>query len=780
MFLDVRCTARHLARAGSLAASLAAALILIPGCSDDSGGAPDAAPPDAAPPDAYAGDGIPPTVEVAFPPPSSLTDAPTITLRGSAEDVDAIAAIRINGVDVTTNDGFATWTATVTLSHGDNTIAIESEDEYGAVDTAAATVHVELSANWIDSPSAVAADPANNRALVFDFQLDALLSVDLTTGERVVISDDVTGNGPRLERPIALVLDPASGNVLGLDVDAGRFFSIDLSSGDRTEIAGPDVATGPEFVSPRALALDTVSNRALIIDVDTGQNPAAATLYSVALDTGARTVIADGTTGGGDDLVSPQALAFDPGDGTAGTERALVADVDAGVATLYSVDLTSGDRTPIAVGNNDTPPFSNPTALVVDTRESPATKVFLLEDGSGTGEGILSVDLSDGTRTFVSQDTVSTGQDFSVPVALALEIDPNDAANSRLLVTDSGLDEVLSVDLSDGARTVLTAVALGVGPELGAPRDMLYDAPTNRVIIVDQQDDDLIGVDLNTSARMLLAAGDGDPSFGAPVTLSYDFYLGLAVQAISPNAVVVVDTTRQVLYSVNLSTGALTVLSGAARGEGPAFTEPMGVAFDPGDAGNSVPSRFLVVDKTNDALYAVDPATGNRSVVSDGATGTGDPLDDPVAVMLEMGPSGRTGRALVLTFDPGALIAVDLVSGDRTVLSSATVGSGVELIDEPFSMVTEFEPGASNGSYVPTGSIIVTQRSNNVMLAIRLEDGRRTPLYDSQPNGKGPPFDTPRAIWQIPENNTMLVVDEGHDAVLMLDRETDQRVVVSR
>ncbi|HWN71917.1 MAG TPA: hypothetical protein VNM90_29965, partial [Haliangium sp.] len=60
-----------------LTAGLVASALLISGCGDDGGGGPP-------PPDAYAGDGVAPTVKIQFPPPSSLTDTPTITIRGTA------------------------------------------------------------------------------------------------------------------------------------------------------------------------------------------------------------------------------------------------------------------------------------------------------------------------------------------------------------------------------------------------------------------------------------------------------------------------------------------------------------------------------------------------------------------------------------------------------------------------------------------------------------------------------------------------------------------------
>ncbi len=59
---------------------------------------------------------------------SMVVSAP-IVVRGTAADTEnPVTAVRINGVDAVSSDGYATWTATVPLTAGENTLVLELED----------------------------------------------------------------------------------------------------------------------------------------------------------------------------------------------------------------------------------------------------------------------------------------------------------------------------------------------------------------------------------------------------------------------------------------------------------------------------------------------------------------------------------------------------------------------------------------------------------------------------------------------------------------------------
>jgi glucose/arabinose dehydrogenase len=91
---------------------------------------------------------------------------------------------------------------------------------------------------------------------------------------------------------------------------------------------------------------------------------------------------------------------------------------------------------------------------------------------------------------------------------------------------------------------------------------------------------------------------------------------------------------------------------------------PVGVAVEADDT-------LLVIDSGSNALYRVDPRSGDRSVVSSADRGKGRPFTNPHNVTVEADGG-------ILVFDDGiaALLRVDPRSGDRTVVSSNTVGKG--------------------------------------------------------------------------------------------------------
>ena len=70
-----------------------------------------------------------------------------------------------------------------------------------------------------------------DRVLVVDEVLDALLAVDLSNGNRTVISDSSTGTGANFGYLQSLTLDGSLALVLDTDLDA--LLVIDLVTGDR-------------------------------------------------------------------------------------------------------------------------------------------------------------------------------------------------------------------------------------------------------------------------------------------------------------------------------------------------------------------------------------------------------------------------------------------------------------------------------------------------------------------------------------------------------------------
>lgn len=103
-------------------------------------------------------------------------------VTGTASDVSTITRVTVGGVDATTSNGFANWRAMVPLTSGDNTLSVETTDEFSNTDSAAAMLTVTFSGSLPADSTAIALDTSSNRALVVDHRFDAVIAVNLTAG----------------------------------------------------------------------------------------------------------------------------------------------------------------------------------------------------------------------------------------------------------------------------------------------------------------------------------------------------------------------------------------------------------------------------------------------------------------------------------------------------------------------------------------------------------------------------------------------------------------------
>ena len=626
------------------------------------GGEPDAAPPapDAGdqPPDAMIGDGVAPTVSVAFPPANAWTAVHRITVRGHAGDADGVAAVRVNGVDATSDDGFANWQAEIPLEvYGPNPIVVESVDIGGATDARAAELSVDHS-TLILSPFDAAFDTARGRVLLPEAQFDALLAVDLETGARTVVSGPGVGTGPDIQQIGPIALDATGNRVFALDFGRSGVLAIDLTTGDRTIIADGETGSGPILEGAVSIALDSDNARVLVM--------IAAALLAVDLTSGDRTLLSSAERGDGPALASVLALRLD---GT--SNRALALLPGEGGTTLLGIDLATGDRTVIsdnATSDGPNPQFVASGMAIDETRDRAlvAGIDFNAPDGDGiVSDGIYAVDLASGDRTLLSGPGIGDGPRFDIVNGLA--VDP--AANRAFAFSTNQLDALMSVDLDSGDRVVLTESRLGAGPRIDRTSDIAFDIARERAFVVSntlsllsQGLPALYEIDLATGARSI-RSGDGvgaGPALASPINV-----------ALVPdeNRALLVDSGQSALISVALDTGDRTIISGAGVGGGEVPISAS-LIFDEARA------RVLTLDTVETAVVAIDLETGAHSILSDQDTGTGELFASPRSLVLD---PARSRVLVVENREDAQIIAVDLESGDRQVLAGPTRGAGPAL-----------------------------------------------------------------------------------------------------
>jgi len=288
-------------------------------------------------------------------------------------------------------------------------------------------------------------------------------------------------------------------------------------------------------------------------------------------------------------------------------------------------------------------------------------------------------------------------------------------ASGNLLVTDQSLQAVISVNPSTGDRTILSTAddngplvdggtAVGTGVAFGSLADILVEA-TGILFVLDDQNDTVISIDPNTGDRTIISASD----VGTGVNFSVP--QGLASDALG--TLYVPELLLEAVLAVNPVTGNRSVLSDALSG-GESIGTGIGLDF-PRDIVVDGFGNLLVTDTRLDAVISVDPATGNRSVLSalddngplvDGGApvGNGIGFTSPTQIVVD-----DLGNLFV--FDSGdnfgALISIDPITGDRSLV--------VDLLDIVFDNF-DFEEVGNFNVFVVAGTAEVPEPSSLALL----------------------------------------------------------------
>jgi len=697
-----------------------------------------------------------PQANIQFPPARSRTESDTITVHGVAsDDYSDVTLVEVNGVVANSSDGFATWSVELPLDPGNNTLDVRTIDTNGNSNAAAAQANV-VKEVLFGNPNAVVLAPNLNRALVLDRDRNALISVDLTTGERYVLSDSTTPNADNpFVDPTAIALRIGSNRALVVDDGRDALLGVDLVTGERTLISD-NVTPNADFplFGPVALTIGFNPSRALVVD------PLSDAVLSVDLATGQRSLFSENSVPNTDNpFVRPVAIALD-----AANDRALVVDHALGV--IIAVDRQSGERT-VFSEHSARFPFSDPTGIVVDQANNRA----LVTDAER--EVVIAIDLTTGDRGHLSENLPGDTIRFRSPAALVL-----DAADDRALVLDSGARALLSVDLSSGERDFLADNSTpNRANGFTSVSAIAIDGSGNRALLASRSTTTsaaILSMDLATGERSILsneAVPDSNNVLVVPTGITVDG---------GNNRALVVDAGMTTVLSVDLANGSRTVFSSntTPNADNPMLF-PRAIALDASNdrallvdgPGNAIPVNPMA---GNGSVLALDLADGSRSVFSSNTTHNGDPFDRPGAIAID----GASGRALVTDSAVSTLFGVDLATGDRAVLSNPATPPSANTIDLPAGVAVDAE---NNRAFVVDEGL-------EAVIAVDLASGSRNVISDrSIPNSDNPlSFDVSGrsgfsgfpAIAFDTDNNRILVA--GSFGIYAVSPVDGQRVILSR
>jgi hypothetical protein len=661
---------------------------------------------------------VPDGVVIAFPPPISLTDRDTITVRGTASLDAEISSLTVDGVEATSEDGFVHWSAVVPLSLGAQTLAVEV---VGPSLPDAPSVSVDRRATLGRDAELLAVDELGGRAFTatglggFD---NVIVSIDLSTGEQAVLSSATVGAGPEFDDQLfTLSWDDAGQRLLAFDTD--ELWAIDGDTGAR-EILFSKPAGGPPWPSDDNEAeVDSAQNR-IIASTDT-----SATLIALDLTTFSITILSGNgsglpSVGAGPEINDAQGMALD-----LANNRAFVVD-DWAFTGLATIDLSTGDRAIVSSPSLG----SGPWAALPDRVAFEGGTVWV---SGKVGSDVFAVDLATGNRSLVMAEQLGTGE--LVPYVTALEHD-----GQSLLVTSPLIDALVRIDPATFARTVVSSYSLGAGQSLWEPFGIAWDAVDERFAAVDFGG--VVTIDPANGGREVLSSytlgvGGGLPGLGFStyVEVTTDAFVGFSGAA---------------FVRVDRATGDRTVLSGVAGaesvGSGP---QPVGMrAFTASADGTAL---WLIDLETT--VMRVDVDTGDRVVVSSATVGMGPTLSAPRDLVHD-----PDNDRLIVSTDTGAIVAIDLATGDRSEISGPNVGEGPLAVGEVFLR--------------PEGLYLAY---NHIWSLVDLDTGDRARVVEG---GVGPGLYG--AGYTIAPDGLFYATDPRLGAVLATDPVSGERVIVSR
>jgi outer membrane protein assembly factor BamB len=328
-------------------------------------------------------------------------------------------------------------------------------------------------------------------------------------------------------------------------------------------------------------------------------------------------------------------------------------------------------------------------------------------------------------------------------------------ARDKLYVGASPGPRVLRIDVSDGAIEIASgAIATrieGVG----------YLPTLNRVLVASGFDSEVFLIDPATGEMVGLASL---PS-------------GSATQLPAPRGVAgstdgrVYIARSELILMIDPATGERREIASATAGSGPLSPYDSIVV--------ETPNTLIVSTRGNSAdLYRVNVETGERVLIS------GAPPESPGAVVGGGVPLGVVysmvlspeGDALYMNGrregnvdgTSGAIVRVDLATGDRSPVSSSVLGQGPNIQTEGGLDFADDGDIISSGGF--TGSPFVVR--------VDVATGNRL-LVSGSGMGEGPGFIQPDHVVNLPGENAVLVWDSERQDGLRVDLATGNRNIAA-
>jgi hypothetical protein len=192
----------------------------------------------------------------------------------------------------------------------------------------------------------------------------------------------------------------------------------------------------------------------------------------------------------------------------------------------------------------------------------------------------------------------------------------------------------------------------------------------------------------------------------------------------------------------------------------PISLPPVPVAKPPYGIAVTSQGEWVVTDFRRNAILYVDQNTGDRTIISDASVGDGPGFDFPQSIAVT-----SNGDFIVTDLSLDAIFYVDQVTGDRTIISDQSTGVGPVFVElEGIAITTD-------------GDFVVTDTGLDAVVLVDQFTGDRTIISDAIA-GDGPGFKYPQYVAVTPDGD-YVVTDSSLRAVVRVDQITGNRTIIS-
>lgn len=467
-----------------------------------------------------------------------------------------------------------------------------------------------------------------------------IYSINLISGNRALVSSDARGAGTSFNAIVDLKISNTDDYLYAVDTSSNsKLFLVEISTGDRTVISDSSVGSGVNLIGATFLLLDSTNSNAFVACHE-NFSPYNSFISKVDLVSGNRTIISNGAIGSGSPYERTYGMSGNENDlqvlsrwdeqiiniNTITGDRTVLATLDAAYRNLtslvgdpnkffytrekypeiYQIDLSGPMQSTLATGRmTNYPNLGAPGSLAVNASGS---RIYFAD---------YVLDQISEYNTITDEIRILSDNSNSGPLYNNYHI-PRIVLNStdtEIFYVDMTDEKILKVNVATGDKELLVDISAGIG--LDYVVGIALSPDNSRLYIFSGSQNALYSINTTTGATNLISNNSGTGSGD-----NFSSVGGIVINKTGDTAYITNNAfSGRFISSVNLSNGDRTVISSSVIGTG---DDLVGIRkIDISEDGN----LLYVSNEDGKSLLSVEIATGNRSTISNSSIGLGNALD---------------------------------------------------------------------------------------------------------------------------------------------------------